>query len=187
MRIEISNICTWDKDGVGTKVLKPQVLESFLESRLAIGGVEFDKHGHAFIPCPSMADYVSCGVGKNTNIPGDYVLRSYRGKVSAYLKREKAEYADFVAIILYTREGYLNDPDVLQDPAEMERIQASDCQYVIVCVLASAGPKAPVDGRRFCANLAGGNPEWAEYDQPTLIKMAAETTAYHDEWCTVSD
>ena len=189
-RFEISNICTWTKDGVGTKVLEPQRIIDFLADSVDEDAVKFDEHGHAFVPCPQLAGpsegVVSCGVGQHTNIVLDYVLREYRGQVSAYLQRQYAATATNVAVILYTRNGYLSDPDV--DATEAARIKGiEDCYYVVVCVLASAGPKAPVAPRRFCANLAGGNPEWAAFDKATLVKMAAETTTYHDTWCTVAD
>jgi len=185
MRFEVANICTWTKEGVGTKVLDPDMILGFLEGEIKAGAVKFDSHGHAFIPCPQLASAVSCGVGLHTNNEADYVLRSYRGKVEAYLCRAKAIDASSVAVVLYTREGYLNDLQVTEE--ERVRINVTDCEYVIVCVLASAGPETPVSPRRFCANLCGGNLSWADYDREILVRMAAETTLYHDTWCVVSD
>jgi hypothetical protein len=187
MRFEISNICTWTREGVGTKVTQPEVIIGGLTVELAAGNVKFDEFGHAFIPVPAFAYAVSCGTAKHTGKVEDYVLRSYRGVVSPFIKRELAPAADFVAVILYTRKGYLTDPDVQGDPAEIARIQASDCEYVIVCVLASVGPKAPVAAGRFVANLAGGNPEWGKYSAAELVEKAKECIAYHDVWGTVSD
>jgi len=184
-KISISNICTWTGAGIGTKVLDPATIMSMLTARLDAGEVSFDEFGHGFVPCPELAGAVSCGVGLHTDNPEDYVLRSYRGQVSAYLRRDWAATADFVAVVLYTAEAYMSDPDVTR--AEQDRITSEGATHVIVVVLASAGPKAPVAPRRFVANLAGGNPEWGTFDKAKLVELAVEATSYHDKWCTVAD
>lgn len=181
----VSNICTWAGKGVGTRVTNPQAVIDYLKNELP--NIKFDEFGHSFVPAPALASAVSCGTAKHTGKVEDYVLRSFRGVVSPFIKRELAPTADFVAVVLYTRAGYLNDPDIAGDPAEVERIEKSGCEYVIITVLATVGPKAPVAPGRFVANLAGGNPEWGKFSAAELVEKAKETIAYHDVWGTVAD
>jgi hypothetical protein len=188
MNIGISNICTWNKAGVGTKVLYTYDVLENIGDKLENKEVKFDEFGHACIIAPELSFAVSCGVGPQSDKVEDYVLRSYRGVVAPYLKRHLAAKADSVKVILYTRNAYLSDPDVKGDADELARIEANpDYEYIVVCVLASAGPKAPVAAGRFVANLAGGNPEWTKYDRDTLVEMAIETNGYHSKWSTVAD
>ena len=119
----------------------------------------------------------------------DYHPRLWRGVVSLYLKREKAATADSVAAVVYTKDAYLLDPEVKDSP-EGKRVLESDATHVLVAVLASAGPKAPVGFERFVKNLAGGNRKYSPDQGYTLEKAIAEARAvaeYHDEWCTVAD
>ena len=133
------------------------------------------------IPC------VSAGAGPRTPYPSDYVLREYRGRVEPFLRREKAAPVEGVAALVYTKDAYLKDPDVQKNPEEVARVASLDVQYVLVAVLAFAGPKPPLTLRRFVGNLAGGNLEALQWPADLIREMAKEVDAYDDKWCTVAD
>lgn len=141
---------------------------------------------HDIVLPHSATTCVSAGVGPRLNDPDCYVLRGHRGGVSAYLKREYAAQADSVRVIIYTREAYLADPDVVADPEEAARI-GNDVTHVIVAVLASAGPPSPLTPFRFAANLAGGNKEAQEWTADEIREKARAIVAYADDWDVVAD
>jgi hypothetical protein len=59
---------------------------------------------------------VSCGVGLRTPVESAYVARLYRGRVGLYLDRDSTQRRiEHLAAVVYTREAYLNDPDVVND------------------------------------------------------------------------
>ena len=97
--------------------------------------------------------FVSAGVGPQSTNPTDYVCRLHRGHVGAYLKREHAAPITGCAVVVYTREAYLANPEI----TAMEAYRIGDATHVLVAVLAFAGPEAPLTPHRLVANLAGGN------------------------------
>lgn len=173
---------------IGTKVTDTETFE-----QVAIAAIEsFDfagqrVPGQGFIPCNDLLPYVSAGVGKRTQEPSDYVARCHRGQVELYLRRECAADATGVALIVYTREAYLADPDVQKDESEQARVSASDATHVLVAVLAFAGPKAPLSPTRFVHNLAGGNNEAAQWSGDEIRAKATDVKAYWNEWAVVAD
>jgi hypothetical protein len=174
---------------VGTRVLDPMEFHGFLLD--AVKSFDFDAQttpGQGFIPLPDDAlPCVSAGVGRHVDDADAYVLRSWRGKVGAYLKREHAAPAEGLAAVVYTVDAYLADPDVAGDAAEVERIKAESPTHVIVAVLAFAGPKAPLTPGRFIHNLAGGNKDALAWDADTIRAKAQEIAAYSAEWGVVAD
>lgn len=144
--------------------------------------------GQAFVELPEAAvEFVSAGVGHRTSDPNDYVLRNHRGRVGAYLKRERAAKPTSVAAIVYTMDAYLNDPEVRFNDAEYSRAHNSGATHALVAVLAFAGPKSPVDPFRFVANLAGGNNAYLGKTGDELREEAKAVVSYDAEWCVVSD
>jgi hypothetical protein len=162
--IGISNICTaFEGKTIGSKVVNPLFIYRLLDAIKDFDWSECRVPGQAFIPVDA-ADCVVSGVGLNTSDPKDYVLRSYRGKVDAYLKREHALPTVGVNVVLYTEEAYALDPQVT--PEEVERMQGHRWdfdpfggRYVIVAVLADAGTPSTRSPYRFVDCLAGGNNE----------------------------
>lgn len=130
---------------------------------------------------------MSAGVGRKMADEASYVLRSWRGSVGAYLRREYAAPVESLAVVVYTTDAYLSDPDVAGDTREVERVKASGCTHVIVAVLAAAGPKAPLSPGRLVSNLAGGNKDALAWDADTIRAKARQSVAYHDEWDVVAD
>ena len=105
-----------------------------------------------------------------------------------------------VTAMVYTRERYMEDPDV--DEAARE-VLPDDAEHVVVAFQAvpvghPAGP-APLSAARLQANMAGGNPDFFKTEEEleamgaeearVHIKMlqsaAADGKAYQEEWCVV--
>lgn len=189
--LDISNTLTaFDRETVGSKVTKPMKFISVLREKIA--ATDFDEQrvpGQAYIPLPEGIHYVSCGVGVGTDDPDDYVIRKHRDNVSMYLKREHAAPAKDLAVVVYTKEAYLDDPDVQDDEDELARATASNADYFLVAVLASAGGESPYTPGRFVRNLAGGNNEALEWSGNEIREKAEEIVAYYDDegWMTVAD
>lgn len=143
--------------------------------------------GQGFIMCPDLVPYLSAGVGKRSPDPEHYVCRQHRGRVDAYLRREFAAPCEGAALVVYTREAYLADPDVGKDAAEKARIESSNATHILVAVLGFAGPKAPLSPHRLVHNLAGGNREAMAWTADEIRKQAEASLAYDSEWAVVSD
>jgi len=142
--------------------------------------------GQGFIPLDSAMGYVSAGIGPRSDDPADYVLREWRGEVKAFLRRDEAAPVSSLAVIVYTVDAYLADPDVPDQ--ECWDIGASKATHVIVAVLANAGPKPPAySPHRLVANLAGGNRDALAWDADTIRAHAVAAAIYHESWSVVAD
>lgn len=191
MKIGFANILQAFNDKcVGSKVTNR---ECFLSNvRLAVETFDFNAQttpGQGYLLLNSSAvNDVSAGVGRHVDNPKAYVLRSWRGKVGAYLKREHAAKVDSVAVVVYTRAAYMCDPDVAADWDEAYRVNHEELSHVIVAVLAGAGPKAPAyTPGRLVSNLAGGNKDALAWDADTIREKAKESADYASEWAVVAD
>jgi hypothetical protein len=155
----------------------------------AIQGFDWDtcrQPGQAYIKLPDNAcQYVSAGVGRRTHNPDDYVVRLHRDKVSLFLKREFAADVDNVAIVAYTTDAYLTDPDINEE--EAKRVKKAGYTHMLVAVLASAGPPSPLTPNRFVHNLAGGNKEALVWTADEIREKAKEIKSYSIDWCVVAD
>lgn len=173
---------------VGTKVIDAK---KFNEVAIdAISRFDFAVQrvpGQGFIQCPDAMPFISAGVGRRTKSSLDYHALTYRGEVTLFLKRELAATVEGCALVVYTREAYLADPDVLKDEDKAKRIKESDCTHVLVAILGFAGPKAPLNPDRLMHNLAGGNNEALAWTADEIRAKAKETLDYWREWCVVAD
>lgn len=189
-----ANIVTaFSEKAVGTKVVDKARFMALLPQAIEAHDFGKDKvpgQGVVQLPPEALATVAGAGVGKKTKNPDDYVLRTYRGSVGAFLKREKAAPAEAMSAVVYTAEAYLLDPEVLQDTKEADRIRASECTHVLVSVLASAGPEPQLSFERFVKNLAGANNEFDPAQGATLEKAICKAKlvgAYGTTWATVAD
>jgi hypothetical protein len=198
MHIVPSNICSaFEPSGViGSKVINHAEFSRVLQAAVAAHDFAADRiPGQAFILIPEAIPFVSAGAGRPTTDPSNYVLREYRGKVSAFLKREFAAPVEGCAAVVYTMQAYLDDPDIT--PEEAKRVTAatllsednvsSDTTYVLVTVLAFAGPQSQLSPHRFTANLAGGNHEAQVWTADEIRAKAKAIMGYDDQWSTVAD
>ncbi|MCZ2078347.1 MAG: hypothetical protein LC130_25530, partial [Bryobacterales bacterium] len=106
MNFEISNICSaFAPEGMGTRVTNKEAFIGVLQQALAEYDTSQDRiPGQHFVRLPEAAiALVSCGVGKRTDDPEDYVAREHRGVVGLFLRRELAAIAESVAAVVYTR------------------------------------------------------------------------------------
>lgn len=174
---------------IGTRVVSPEAFYQFLIEAVEKHDESQDRTpGQHYVVLPAEAlETVSSGVGPRTQDPDDFVKRCYRGVVSLFLKREKAAKAESLAVVVYTRDAYLADPDVSSDSEETTRILESNATHVIVTILASAGPRAPRGPYRFVHCLAGGNKDADTWTLSEIREMAKDIIEYHDKWCTVAD
>jgi hypothetical protein len=198
-----SNICSaFNHTGVtGSKVINHEEFLRILHD--AVKNHDFSQDripGQGFILIPDAVPFVSSGVGKPTLSVNDYILREYRGKVSAFLKRDHAVQAEGCAAIVYSRKAYSDDPDVT--PEEMRRIDSLaeinplsfpdppstiPVTHILVAVLTFAGPQSQLSPYRFTANLAGGNHEAQIWTADEIRAKAKDVVDYDNELVTVAD
>lgn len=191
-RIGVSDIVTALNDQtIGSRVTDQDLFWKSLAK--AVEEFDFSKcrePGQGLVTLPNAKSYLSCGVGRRTLDPDDYVLRAYRGQVRMYLRRHLAAKTEHGSAVVYTADAYLNDPDVMEE----ERDEITKCEYthMLVAVLASAGSKPPLGAYRFVHNLAGGNREALRWTADEIRAKAREIMDYWssetgDGWCTVAD
>ena len=170
---------------IGTKVIDPDRFLAILGG--AIRGHDLSRDrvpGQHFIVLSEEAvNTVSCGVGRRTANPDDYVVRAHRGRVDAYLRRDLAAPAESLAVVVYTHDAYNADPQVAAEGRQV----GDDVTHVIVAVRASAGPRPPLSPYRFVSNLAGGNREATLWSADEIRAMAQEIVEYDQGWCVVAD
>lgn len=189
MKLIHANILTaFQPSTVGTRVTQPEALTALLLP--AIEACDFDSQdviGQAVIALPDAArQMVLAGVGPASENPEHYIPRYWRGRVGLYLRREFAAQVNGVAAVVYTRDAYMNDPQM--EPPEMARMEAEkDATHVLVAILAFAGPRAPLTPYRFVANLAGGNLAALQWSADKIRSMAKDIIAYDDAWSVVAD
>lgn len=128
------------------------------------------------------------------HIPEDpaYVSRIHRGETHRYLRRTADLPApEFCALVVYTIDAYLRDPDVLVEPGELERAMLARADehvtHCLVAVLGSVGPKPSLSPYRFLANVAGGNLKHCQADAEALTVEAWAILDYTASWVTVAD
>jgi hypothetical protein len=169
---------------VGTKIHNLGQLMDYIEGQTAGHGGAGDREpGQHFLQLPKECiPLVSCGVGKRTLDPQDYVPALDRGYVNTYLKRSKALPVTGVAAIVFTREAWYADPEC----AGME--MPPDVTHVLVDVLAfSDGPPPPLTPHRFVENMAGGNKAQMNATKEELHAEAEQVASYDRTWCVVAD
>lgn len=190
MNISISNICTaFERKTIGSKVVDEIGFWPVLKK--AIAGHDFTRDripGQAYLVIPDAIPFTSSGQGRVQADPEAYVIRKYRGQVHMYLKREYALPVEEVAVVVYTTEAYLNDPDIGESGIdEIYRIEEEDVDYVVVAVLASSVPNAAMSPYRFVKNLAGGNHEALAWTADEIRAKAREIAEQVDTWSVVAD
>jgi len=182
--------------GVGSRIADVAGFESALGE--AVEAFDFTTNnpgvrtdGQGFIRLDGAAPYCSAGVGKPVDSDDAYVIRKWRGKRKAFLRREHAVVAETLAVVVYTGPAFLvalDGPDTPADVAASERtaFEASGASHAVVAVLAGAGPEALSAGR-LVSNLAGGNADALAWTGDEIRAKARESDAYSQEWDVVAD
>lgn len=197
-KIAFANILLGDKK-IGTRVLSFDGVASVVQHLIA-GDPSTLKEGRAlgqFIAdlagshLSDILPYLSCGDGKHTKNPDDYVARQHwSGKVMLCLKRSRAEVATQVRLIIDTKDAYLADPDVTKDTpeaaAERQRIIALNPDYVVVWIVAAAA-STEMPGGTFLRNLAGANNEALKMTADEIRAQAVKSQAHDEVWGVVAD
>jgi hypothetical protein len=192
--VSLSNIVSAFADKtIGTKI-KSRYQEKFLIALAhTINEHDFSKDtipGQAVLDMKGISNYIHPGVGRSTNDPKDYVLRSYRGNVSAYLKRSKAVSPPVcnMRCVIYTTSAYMQDPDINETPGEGDRIIKEDPSHVLVAILSDIqGYQAVLSPHRFVCNLGGGNNLHLQMTADQIREQAKEIAENVDGWSVISD
>jgi hypothetical protein len=170
---------------IGTKVVNH---EAFVSKALAaIAAHDFSQDrvpGQGFLICPEAIPFVSAGDGLRTEDPTNFSPALHRGEVGLYLKRECAGETQFCALVVYTTEAYLSDPEV--DATEAAQIRGSEFTHMLVAVIASSGPEAPLTPGRFTSNLAGGNKEALVWTADEIREKAKAVKDYWTKYAVVA-
>jgi hypothetical protein len=183
-KFAVANICgALGESPIGSKVVDAD--EFFHRLERAVDGFDFAP-GSGILVCDELIGLVSSGEGLRTASPAHYVLREHRGEVSLFLKREKAAPCTFCAVVVYTASAYLADPDVAADPAEVAMVQTMKATHVLVAVIASSAPQAPLTPDRLVKNLAGGNKEALLWGAEEIRAKAKESADHWSTWCVVA-
>jgi hypothetical protein len=193
MKIVPASILTaYDSPAIGTRIDEARIFSDALAE--AVSGHRFEDDvpvpGQAVIELwsPEALRSVSCGVGRRSADPADYVLRAWRGRVEAFLRRELAAPAVRLRVVVYTAAAYLADPDVRNDSAEVRRIKAAEATHVLVAVLADADfSEAPPTPYRLVANLAGGNSAAFTWSADAIRAIARASIDCDALWAVVAD
>lgn len=183
-KFHISSVCSaFNPSTIGTKVTNQSSFLANLNDALESYDSSNDRvEGQHFVNLDNSIDFVTSGVGKlQGRTINDFILREHRGEVSKYLKREFAEKCDALNVVVYSKDAYINDPQV-SDASEV-----GDATHVVVAVLGAAGPRSPLSPARLVANLAGGNNEVETWTIETAKEKARESVEYFSNWSVVAD
>lgn len=188
----ISKTCSaFNEKTVGTKVIDKV---SFIkELTKAIKLIDFNNQktvGQAVVSMDSSCfSFVSSGVGFHTNNLDDYIIRKHRGYVGLYLKRIFAAPIENLDVVIYTKDAYINDPDIHEVDGELEEVLKVNPEYVIVAVLTNSTANKSYSYNRFVKNLAGANHNFAEHllTVEGLIDKAKEVVRFSGRYATIAD
>jgi hypothetical protein len=210
---------------ISLRMFVPQFISQIVEPLVARHDPSRDKApGQHYIPVrpadllelgirSEIDEIFSSGVGRRTQDPSDYVVRQWRGRVGLFLKRHAAARTESAALIVYTREAFLADPQITDD--DRLWLEPDTTHVLVTCLAYSAGPAPELTPDRFVANLAGGNnayepstiasrmsSEFEELPNATgqdyfcagiiraiemLQEEAKRVNEYDNEWCVVAD
>ena len=187
--IAVSDVCSaFERSTIGSKVLDRDGFLSVLCTAIENHDRSQDRTPgqHFIVLGPEHFDLVSAGDGQATEDPKDYLLRSHRGQVQPFLLRSRAGATTFLAVVVYDRDAYLADPEVSADSARSEGVTA-ETTHVVVAVIASSGPSAPLTPWRFLCNLAGGNRDAETMTAEEIREQASTIKAYWQEYAVVAD
>lgn len=199
MNIMISNICeAFKSKAVGSKVKKGYHKAFMKELEKAIRKHDWNSDrvkGQTVLDLPhNVASMVMPGTYFRPHGLArveDFVLRAYRNRVGTYLKRTSKMKSDNVSVVVYTKDGYQNDPDFDEHDVEGIRFHkffGKKDGYVLVAVLGNPSwSKSTVSYSRFVKNLAGANNEYKVMTKNDLVDLAKKVVEHNDNFMGVAD
>lgn len=127
---------------------------------------------------------VSCGFGRKSSNPEDYVLRFHQGTVTAFLKRDLVLKTTQAKVLVCTREAYM-DCKGFAGPSDWQ----PEVDYVIVGLVASSGGGYFRSADRLISNLVEtkGSPADANLTLEAFRSTAREVVAFNAHYAVVSD
>jgi hypothetical protein len=175
VRIGLADIVTaFSERTIGTKVLNAPAFMDLLRGAVAIH--PFPENGQAVISLPiSASAFLSPGVTLADGLSEeDFVVRKYRGRFSAYVRRDRAPKVQIqnVSAVVYTLEAYRVDPDVVLP--EYAKLAEVGVTHVLVAILASVEETHAYGSWVLLHNMAGGN---NSFIPKTTAAQAAEWTS----------
>ena len=182
-----------DEKCVGSKILNPEEFRKRLVT-------EIIRHDHKSDSAPGQhvvtlsyetieASGIVCGIGLRTNNLNDYIIRSWRGQVGLYLKRECAVPVEMCRVIVYTKEAMIADPDVDED-YKNEIMNSPDHKYVshyLIALLADGPEPSARSPLRLTAAIGGHNNEYENASIEKIKSDCLESYNYATKWEVVSD
>jgi len=199
MNIMISNICdAFKSKAVGSKVRRQYHKAFMKELEKAIRNHDWDSDlvkGQTVLDLPhNVASMVSPGTWFRPSGMArveDYVLRVYRNRAGVSLKRKAKMKSDNVSVVVYTKDGYRNDPDFDEHDIEGVRFNkffGKRDGYVLVAVLGNPSwSKSTVSYSRFVKNLAGANNSYKVMTKDELVDLAKKVVEHNDNFMGVAD
>ena len=179
----------YDAGAIGSEVGDPAAFELELKAALKSHDKSKDRApGQHFIILTDdviKKSKATCGVGYATKDTGDYVLREFRGQVKAFLKRQYALEPNFFASVVYTRDAYLRDPQVIES-GEQPPVEAT---HVLVAAIVNAEGvpnPAPRSPSTLVACLAGKNNEAEAWSLDEVKQMAKASDEYSEMFSVVA-
>jgi|GEM_PF-6507101 len=190
MRVIIGKSCIWQADAekvIGSKIRNSNVFMDYVHNKV-LESIGDENPGLIWIPM-AQEDIdkcgVTCGVGRRTQDPEDYVIANWRGRIDVFLKRSLALPCVDASVLVFSREEYLNDSDTQADEAEFKRASASDATHFLVALNASPeGGRSPRSPMRLCALIGDHG---AGQDSEHWAAMCKQSYEYDMEYCVVSD
>ena len=187
-----SELTAFEGNAIGTKVGKPDAFFEALATAVENHDTGNDRApGQHFIVLPLEvveSAQVGAGIGKRTENPDDFVLRCYRDRVAAYLKREAALPVSFLACVVYTTEAFLDDPDVVNKGITAEILEDGTTHVVVAVIANSEGVNdAPYTPLRACSNIGGGNKEAKTWTLEKTRKVCRSSAEFAKTFSVVAD
>lgn len=182
----------FEKTSIGTRVDFPirQLVQEVLCEYIAAHDPKGDRApGQHFIRLDlneyMLGKFLS-GVGRRSANPADYYPALWRGEVILLGKRRLAEKTTGAAIIVYTRDAFLADPQLTNEDRAWLDPAAT---HILVDVLAFSNTiGAPqLSPHRFVRNMAGGNNAQLTASADELRSEAQLVAAYDESYVTVGD
>ena len=178
----------FSRSPIGTRVRKRYAFQAGLAEAIERGDFETLAPGQLMVTLPlELAEEagITCGVGRLSRTPKQYVIREYRGNVCLFLHRRHALPVAKLHAIVYTREAFNNDPQAI----EMGLRADENRTHVICAVLANpAGvPSPPPRGTfRLADCIAGNNNEAELWTRDDIVEKCKASVAYESTFKTVA-